>query len=371
MSLVLANALLIVMVLLEIGFLTFFEKEEVPWKEIIFNLNSGHILMWVFRGLELGAFHMILTYGSFNLIEGWSYAAQWLFCFIAWDFCFYWLHRFHHKYGFLWAVHVVHHQGEHFSLSLGIRNSWYSSLTSFPFFVGLAFIGVPLEIFIATSSIHYIIQFYNHNRVVKKSGWLEKVMITPSHHRVHHGCNDDYIDKNFGGTLVLWDKLFGTFQPEKEEVPVIFGVKNYEENHNVIAANNIPFLKYLKLPTWFLEKRPPKFRINNYLIATGGILLFGLLLYYIFQENTWGFWQKAGLFAIIFAATIGNGGLSEGKQWGIVLWMSNFLLFAPLFILYNGISDWVFLLNLGVLAIHSLFSWYVVVNQKEVVVLKT
>ncbi|MFK8102662.1 MAG: sterol desaturase family protein [Saprospiraceae bacterium] len=356
MSLVIANAFLIIMVLLEIALIYFYKKEPIPWREIIFNLNSGHILMWVLRGLELGVFHFVLTHWSFHLLDQWSDWSVWLFGFLTWDFCFYWLHRFHHKYRFLWAVHVVHHEGEHFSLSLGIRNSWYSSLTAIPFFVGLAFIGVPLEVFIATSSIHYIIQFYNHNNIVGKSGWLENIMITPAHHRVHHGSNEIYWDKNLGGTFVFWDKMFGTFQAELAEEPVIFGTKDYVKTENVVWANIFPFLKLFNWSERWDTPTQSAFQVSDRFISSGGILLFGLLLYYIAQEPIWSDHLKLNFFIIIFLGTIANGGISEGKYWGLTLWAINFLILGPVFLFSNGIAGSLLGLLLASLAIHSLIT---------------
>lgn len=360
MNLVIANGLLLLMVLIELAFISFKKKETIPWREVVFNLNSGHILMWILRGTEITAFYFVTTYWSLSILDNWSYPLIWLFTFIAWDFCFYWLHRFHHKFKFLWAIHVIHHEGEHFSLSLGIRNSWYSSLTSFPFFFGLALIGVPVEVFIATSSIHYFVQFYNHNSIVKQSGWLEKILITPAHHRVHHGVNSMYIDRNFGGTFVLWDKLFGTFQQELEAEPVVFGVKNYEKNYNVAWANNLPFLKLLKYSGSNTKKEKISYTIDDRYIAIGGVLLFGLLLYYISIEQAWSLENKLQFFCIIFLGTIANGGISEHKVWGLIFWCFTFVILSPAFILYHNLTGPILIILLGLLAAHSLIILFTV-----------
>ncbi len=354
MSLVYANGLLLLMVLIELAVFHFKMKKKIFWREVVFNLNSGHILMWVLRGMEISAFHFISVYWSFSLLEDWSYSLIWIFAFFTWDFCFYWLHRFHHKFSFLWAIHVVHHEGEHFNLSLGIRNSWYSSLTSFPFFIGLAMIGVPVEVFIAISSIHYAIQFYNHNGIVKNSGWIEKIMISPSLHRVHHGINTEYIDRNFGGTLVIWDKIFGTYQQELISVPVICGVKDYVKSYDILLANNLPFLKYFGFNSVKVSKNKISYKVPEYLIASGGVLLFGLLLYYISIENTWPVNNKIVLFCILFIGTIANGGISENKKWGIVFWLLNFTISSLLFIYYEHINEPVLLIILGLLSLHSI-----------------
>ena len=333
MSLVLGNTLLLVMVLIEIFILARVKKEQIPWKEIIFNLNSGHILLWIFRGLEIASLHFISTNYSFNIINEWNYLFQWIFTFIAWDFCFYWFHRLHHKYKYLWAVHVVHHEGEHFSLSLGIRNSWYSQITAFPFFVILAFGGLPIEIYLGVSSIHYFFQFYNHNSLIKNSGWLDKIMITPKHHKVHHGKNDYCINKNFGSILIIWDKIFGTFQLENKDDLVQVGTSNYKKNYDPIYANNNPFIKKEENKT--SKNTSKKIKAPNYIIFSGGIALFVLLLSYIYFEEIWSNQHKLILFTIVFLGTIANGNMMEGKKWASYLWIFIFsflFLFSSLFI---------------------------------------
>lgn len=109
-------------------------REPVNWHDLVFNLNSGHIMLWLFRGLEITCYGYVAAHFSPGLLDARPPLLMWLFALLAWDFGFYWLHRLHHRFRVLWAVHVVHHRGEHFNLSLGVRNSWYSSLTSIPFF---------------------------------------------------------------------------------------------------------------------------------------------------------------------------------------------------------------------------------------------
>lgn len=327
MSLVIGNTLLFVCIIIEL-LLMRYSKESIPWKEIIVNINSGHILMWIFRSLAISAYQLSLDYFSLHLIDSWPYVAQWIFGFFAWDFCFYWSHRFHHKYPALWAVHVVHHEGEHFNLSLGVRNSWYSSVTSFPFFFVLTLVGLPLQIFVIVSGIHYFVQFYNHNHFIKKSGWLEYIMVTPSHHRVHHGKNDVYIDKNFGGTFVFWDKLFKSFQKEKEDVQVQFGVNDPSSTANFILLNNIPFLKLFGKYRKRQGTKMNSFVIPTYVNIMATSLLICLLLCFIRLENSIALEEKTMLFFITFLGTIGVGGMSENKLWGLLTWIFSSLVLS-------------------------------------------
>lgn len=326
MELVIGNSLLLIFVIIEIVVLHFVKKQTIPYKEIIINLGSGHILLWVFRGLEVAAYYNTYKYFSLGLMKSFPFWAIWLSAFVLWDFCFYWLHRLHHKYRLLWGVHSVHHEGEHFSLSLGIRNSWYSSLTSFPFFIVMAIVGIPADVFVAVSSIHYFIQFYNHNHLVKKSGWLEYFMVTPSHHRVHHGKNEPYRDKNFSGTFVILDKLFNTFQEEMEHKPVIYGVDYDHISYNPVIVNNAPFVRLYKEKKISITTQPKKqISFPNWMLVSGSLLLFLLLLFYIYFENQHTNMLSVILFLVVFIGTIGNGLMTDENPWGHYIWVINFL----------------------------------------------
>jgi sterol desaturase/sphingolipid hydroxylase (fatty acid hydroxylase superfamily) len=309
------------LVLVELAILKWAGKQTAPWKDIIFNLNSGHILMWVFRGIEVLGFGLVLQHMSLHWVGQWPVVWQWLFAFIGWDFCFYWMHRMHHKLPIFWAVHVVHHQGEHFNLSLGIRNSWYSSLTSFLFVAILAVLGVPLEIFIAVSSFHYSVQFYNHNALVGKSGWLDKVMVTPSNHRVHHGMDPIYINKNFGGTFLIWDKLFGTYQAERDDIEMRYGVSGSVNSNNPLWANNSPLQRFLQNHFPSLQNLA-KLTVPDTYIGSGGVVIFGMVIYYVNADASMSGWQQFSLFALIFAATVAIGGMSDERRWGLLGWIA-------------------------------------------------
>jgi len=333
MSLWIANSLLLILVLIEVLIIKYHQKEEVPWREITSNLNSGHIVLWVFRGVEIAAFHIVLQFASLHLLASFNSVLVWVFSYLAWDFCFYWMHRLHHKYGALWAVHSIHHEGEHFSLSLGIRNSWYSSLTNFPFVVILAIIGVPLEVFITVSSINYFIQFYNHNGFIKKSGWLEYFLVTPSHHKVHHGTNAIYLDKNFGGTFIIWDQLFGTYQPEVQTEPINLGIANHQRTDNIILLNNLPILKYIGIKnTSILGKKTPN-KLPQLATAVSGIIAFIILLVYIAFETVWNTHEQIIFFVIVFLVSLSSGGITEHQKWGTLLWFISGILLGVAVIL--------------------------------------
>jgi alkylglycerol monooxygenase len=141
----------------------------------------------------------------------------WVFGAIAVDFAYYRFHRASHRVGFLWAAHVVHHQSEEYNLSTALRQSAIQAALGVPFYWPLAVLGLPPAAFLILTTTNTLYQFWIHTRLVPKLGPLELVLNTPSHHRVHHGIDPKYIDRNHGGVLIVWDRLFGTFEEEQEE----------------------------------------------------------------------------------------------------------------------------------------------------------
>lgn len=349
-------------VLLELAALRWWRHQTIPWRDVILNLNSGHVLMWVCRGLEVAGFTWLYVHASFHWVDQWHPVAQWIFAFLAWDLGFYWMHRLHHRFGFLWAIHAVHHEGEHFNLSLGVRNAWLSSLTSLPFFIPLAIVGVAPEIFVVVSGLHYSVQFYNHSGWVGSSGFLDRIMVTPANHRVHHGCNPEYIDRNFGGTLLLWDKLFGTYQRRLPNVPIRYGVHHPTQSDNPGWANIVPALQWLGLKTPSLQR---DLRMTSATwIATGGFLLFGIVINYVRTDGQWpGHWQLVW-FALIFVLTLALGGLSDGRAWGRWLWPLLALTQSALMLAAHG--DWISVCVTLALALHGvLFALRHLVTQNQ------
>ena len=131
------------------------------------------------------------------------------------DFCHYWFHRASHRVNFLGAGHAVHHQSEEYNLSTALRQSWLEPLMSVPFYLPMAIAGVPVEMFVVTHTLQTLYQYWIHTRLVGSLGVVDRVLNTPSNHRVHHAINPEYIDKNYAGILILWDRIFGTWVPEK------------------------------------------------------------------------------------------------------------------------------------------------------------
>jgi len=144
-------------------------------------------------------------------------ALSWLALLILDDLLFYFFHRASHRINLLWAAHAVHHQSEDYNLAVALRQSWLSPLVGLPFFLPLSLLGFPTAMVIAIRTLNTLYQFGVHTRAVRRTGWLEWVLNTPSHHRVHHGRDAEYLDSNYGGIFILWDRLFGTFVPEQAE----------------------------------------------------------------------------------------------------------------------------------------------------------
>ena len=139
----------------------------------------------------------------------------WLLAFFVFDFLFYWMHRFHHTVRVLWAAHVNHHSSERFNLSTALRQSWTEPLTALPFWLPMALLGFTPAQVLTVHALSLIYQFFVHTELVQRLGPLEWVFNTPSHHRVHHASDVEYLDRNYAGTLIIWDRLFGTFEQER------------------------------------------------------------------------------------------------------------------------------------------------------------
>ncbi|HWV09048.1 MAG TPA: sterol desaturase family protein, partial [Pseudomonas sp.] len=161
----------------------------------------------------------------------------WVGAFVFYDFCYYWNHRLGHERNVLWAAHSVHHQSEDYNLSTALRQTSTGFIFGWIFYVPMALVGVPPLVFLTVAALNLLYQFWVHTRHIPKLGWFEWLFITPSNHRVHHAQNPVYMDRNYGGVFIVWDRLFGTFQEELDEEPVIFGVTTPLASWNPLWAN--------------------------------------------------------------------------------------------------------------------------------------
>jgi sterol desaturase/sphingolipid hydroxylase (fatty acid hydroxylase superfamily) len=171
---------------------------------------------------------------QFRLLEIQQALIYWMVLVLAEDFMYYWLHRVDHYCRFFWAVHVTHHSSQEFNFTVGFRSSVFQPLYRFVYFIPLSLFGFKgLDVMFVYSATQ-IFGILAHTKTIHKLGILEYILVTPSHHRVHHGSNVKYLDKNMGMLFIIWDKLFGTFQPEEENEPVKYGLtKNIETHHPI------------------------------------------------------------------------------------------------------------------------------------------
>lgn len=203
-------------------------------------------------------------YAIFNISPR-SWVA-WLVLLFALDFCYYLYHWASHRVNFLWATHAAHHQSEEYNLSVALRQSWLTRLTSWVFYIPLAIIGFPLVMYLTMFAINLLYQFWIHTRTIGTLGFLESFLNTPSHHRVHHGIEPRYIDKNHAGIFIIWDRLFGTFIKEQNEP--VYGTVKPLSSFDPVWANVIELVRLWemsrrtrrfvdKIKVWFM---PPEWR---------------------------------------------------------------------------------------------------------------
>jgi alkylglycerol monooxygenase len=186
----------------------------------------------------------VLVFEKLALFQITSSWWMWVTAFVLYDFCYYWKHRFGHEMNILWAAHVVHHSSEEYNLTTALRHS--SSFFSWIFYLPMAVLGFDPITLITVGSLNLIYQFWVHTRHIPKLGWYEWVFVTPSNHRVHHAQNQVYIDRNYGGVFILWDRIFGSFQEELETEKPIYGIRKALKSWNPLWANVHVYIQLFK-----------------------------------------------------------------------------------------------------------------------------
>ena len=193
----------------------------------------------------VGVFTKLATLGLYTLVYSHAALLQlpadspwvWVGALLAYDFCYYWLHRMGHEVNILWAAHVVHHSSEEYNLSTALRQTGTGFLLGWIFYLPMALLGVPPLVFVVVGLIDLLYQFWVHTRLVGKLGWFDRVFCSPSNHRVHHGQNDYCLDRNYGGLLIVWDRLFGTFVEERAGEPIVYGIRGQLRSWSPLRAN--------------------------------------------------------------------------------------------------------------------------------------
>lgn len=214
-------------------------EDRTPLMDMVSSLMSG--LTNAVKDV-LGLSVSILSYAW--MVEHWSLmqtgATWWVYVvtFVVLDFQGYWVHRWAHEINFFWNKHLIHHSSEEFNLPCALRQSVSSFVNLFTFFLlPAALLGIPTIVVATVAPLHLFAQFWYHTRHIGRMGFLEKIIVTPSHHRVHHAINREYIDKNYGQIFILWDKWFGTFQPELPDAPPVYGLTRPVRTWNPIKIN--------------------------------------------------------------------------------------------------------------------------------------
>ncbi len=240
-----ANALLyaipffIGLVLFEIGYGHFVKKQMHRPMDTISSLSSG--LTNIIKdslglGLVLVSYPFLLD--KLSLLEIQSTWLVYVIAFIVIDFASYWNHRLSHKINFFWNQHVIHHSSEEFNLACALRQSISNLLGYFSILlIPAALVGVPHKVIAVLAPLHLFAQFWYHTRHIGKLGFLEYIIVTPSQHRVHHAINKEYIDKNLAAIFCVWDRIFGTFQEELDDVPPVYGILKPANTWNPIIIN--------------------------------------------------------------------------------------------------------------------------------------
>jgi sterol desaturase/sphingolipid hydroxylase (fatty acid hydroxylase superfamily) len=314
------------------------------------------------RVLAIGVYEILFArFAMFDVksaIPGWAY---WLSLFLLTDLAYYWAHRLSHEVNLFWGGHVVHHQSEDYNLSVALRQSSFQVVWTFAFSLPIAIIGYQTYDFALVSALNTLYQFWIHTETINKLGWLEYVFNTPSHHRVHHGRDPKYIDKNHAGSLIIWDRMFGTFQAE-EERPT-YGITKPINSWNAVWANfshyavmadeirRIPKwtdkVKYLfKKPGWLPKElggyRPapaidkstyrkydtPAPVLLNYYVLAQYIICLAATATFLFKQSQLDMSQKTVIAMLISWWVVNSGVLFEQKAWVKVAEYARIILFS-------------------------------------------
>ena len=296
-------------------------------------------------------YYLVTKYFSLPLLDA-SHWFTWVLAFVLYDFCYYWLHRMGHERTILWAAHVAHHQSEDYNLTTALRQTSTGFLLGWIFYIPMFLLGVPAEVVVTVGSLNLIYQFWVHTEHIAKLGWYEWLFVTPSNHRVHHAQNDIYLDRNYGGVFIIWDRLFGTFQEELDEEPVVFGIRGPLHSWNPVRALTHIYVDMArdswrtarwgdKLRVWVartgwrpedVAKRSPREkndlshfhkydpRVSTRVSLYAFFQLVAAVLLLNFMEGaTLGYWSGVALWALLLATTVVTALWLEGRDVGHML----------------------------------------------------
>jgi len=329
--------------------------------DAVTNINCG--ITQQVSGIFLKLFALGIYQSIFEHWAIWQISTNWytlIILFIATDFAYYWAHRMSHEINIFWSAHVVHHQSEDYNLSVALRQSSFQVIWTSFFYFPLAVIGFNTINFALMAALTTLYQFWIHTELIGKLGIIEYIFVTPSHHRVHHGRNPKYIDKNHGGTFIIWDKLFGTYQ-EEEEQPT-YGVTTPINSWNPVWANFVNFevmwhemkqiaslgdkIRYMLYKPGWLPKNMGGYRpapavnaaytkyetsvskkVNNYVLFQF-LAILAFTTWFLFNQAQLELLPKAGAALLIMVSAVTTGGMFEMKNW--VHWAEKFRLMVVL-----------------------------------------
>lgn len=357
------------------------------YAESVANLNVGiaERLLDIFTtSIFFGVF--VYVHEHFALLDikaGWF---TWLLLFLATDLVWYWYHRLAHEINAFWAVHVVHHQSEDFNYTVSARITVFQAVVRCMFWAVLPLIGFPPLMISIFLLIHGIYPFFIHTRALGKWGWFEKILVTPTHHGIHHASNPEYLDKNYGDVLIIWDKLFGTFARERKDVEIVYGLTKPLNSHSFLWQHfhfvlevymNFRYADGLKAKWKVLFGKPddldPRYRsilerkllnvrsqhrpatlaIRQYVTAQT-IFSLGLLFVVILFEHYLSGVQLFLISAFIIISLINSGAILDQRKWIFYLEYARLvLLMVATGILYP--NTW---LITGILAVLMILTWY-------------
>lgn len=217
--------LFLILMLLEYWYSLKKQKRFYSFDESISNLNVGIVeRMCDMFSVSLFYFFFVWVYQNFAIFQIEANLWTWIILFLFTDFLWYWYHRYSHEINLLWAAHVVHHQSEDYNFTVAARITIFQAVFRSLFWAFIPLLGFPPFMMTAILLVHGVYPFFSHTQTVGNLGVLERIFVTPSHHRVHHSSNEIYLDKNYGDILIIWDRLFGAFIPEQKEEPCVYGL---------------------------------------------------------------------------------------------------------------------------------------------------
>lgn len=257
-----ALPIFLLLMLIELIVAKYMNLRIIQSMDAVSSLSSG-ITNTLFKilGLTIYIFSYDFLLQHFTVFTIQSKTLQYLIGFITLDFYVYWWHRWRHQYNILWNEHLIHHSSEEYNLPVALRQTISDLVNPATFlFLPAAFFGISLDVIIVLGVVMLFGGFWYHTQLIDKMGFLEHIIITPSHHRIHHAINPIYIDKNYGGILVIWDKLFGTFQEELPDVKPVYGITRPVSTWNPVKINFIHLTLLIK-DAWRTSNMWDKFRI--------------------------------------------------------------------------------------------------------------